>query len=47
MAFGPSTALKIIEYRRQNGKFRSIEELMDVPGIGESKFEAIKNQICI
>jgi len=44
---GPSTALKIIEYRKQNGDYKSIEEIMNVPGIGESKFEAIKNDICI
>ena len=42
---GPSTALKIIEYRRENGEFRNIEEIMDVPGIGQSKFDAIKNHI--
>lgn len=44
---GPSTALKIIEYRKENGKFQSIEEIKNVPGIGESKFEAIKNEICV
>ena len=44
---GPSTALKIIEYRKQNGEFKNIEEIMNVPGIGQSKFEAIKNNICI
>lgn len=44
---GPSTASKIIAYREQNGKFRSTEELKEVPGIGESKYEAIKNDITI
>lgn len=44
---GPSTASKIIAYREQNGKFRSIEELKEVPGIGESKYETIKNEITI
>lgn len=28
---GPSTAIKIIEYREQNGKFQNIEELKEVP----------------
>ena len=28
---GPSTAIKIIEYREQNGKFKNIEELKEVP----------------
>lgn len=44
---GPSTAMKIIEYRKQNGKFKKIEDLMEVPGIGEAKFESIKNNISI
>ena len=44
---GPSTALKIINYRKENGNFRQIEDIKNVPGIGNSKYEAIKNQICI
>lgn len=42
---GPKTAEKIIEYRRNN-KFVTIEDLMEVSGIGEKKFEAIKDLIC-
>ena len=44
---GPSTATKIIEYREQNGKFTSIEELKEVPGIGDSKFTAIESDITV
>ena len=44
---GPSLAIKIIEYRNKNGKFKNIEELKNVPGIGETKYEAIKNSITI
>ena len=44
---GPSLALKIINYRKQNGKFSSIEQIKDVSGIGESKFENLKNYITI
>ena len=44
---GSSTALKIIEYRKQNGKFKKVEEIMNVPGIGEAKFETIKDFITI
>ena len=44
---GPSTALKIINYRNENGDFKEIEDLKNVPGIGESKFENIKNDICV
>lgn len=44
---GPSTALKIINYRNENGKFETIEDLKNVPGIGEQKFENIKEGICV
>lgn len=44
---GPSTALKIIKYREENGKFKTIEDIKNVPGIGDSKFEAIKDEICV
>lgn len=43
---GDSTADKIINYRNTN-KFNSIEEIMNVPGIGNSKFESIKGYICV
>ena len=42
---GESTATKIIEYRKQNGEFKQIEDIKNVPGIGNSKFEAIKDNI--
>lgn len=41
---GPSTALKIIEYRKNN-KFKRIEDVKNVSGIGEAKFEKIKEYI--
>ena len=44
---GPSTATKIINYRNENGKFKSIEDLKEVSGIGESKFNKIKELICV
>ncbi len=44
---GPSTALKIIEYRELNGKFKDTEELKNIPGIGEAKFKNIENEITI
>lgn len=44
---GPSTALKIIKYREENGKFKTIEDIKNVSGIGDSKFESIKDEICV
>ena len=44
---GPSTALKIITYREENGKFKSIEDIKNIPGIGDSKFENIKDFIYV
>ncbi len=44
---GPSLALKIINYRKENGKFSSIEEIKCVSGIGESKFETLKRFIVV
>ena len=44
---GPSTALKIINYRNENGKFSSIDEIKNVSGIGDSKFENIKKYITV
>ena len=44
---GPSLALKIINYRKENGKFSNIEEIKNVSGIGDSKYEKLKNYILI
>ena len=43
---GEQTAQKIINYRKEQS-FQSIEDIMNVPGIGESKFLNIENDICI
>ena len=44
---GPTIALKIVNYRNENGKFASIDGLKEVSGIGESKFEKIKDLVSI
>ena len=44
---GPSIALRIIKYREENGKFNNIEDIKNVNGIGDSKFNNIKDMICI
>lgn len=42
---GPRTAERIIQFREENGPFRRIEDLMNVRGIGEKKFERLKELI--
>lgn len=44
---GPTTAQKIIDYRNQNGPFGSIGDISNVPGIGNSIFENIKDLITV
>lgn len=44
---GPSTAKNIIKYRQENGQFSSIEEIMEVSGIGEAKFASIEDEITV
>lgn len=44
---GPSLATRIIEYRNNNGGFKKIEELKNVSGIGETKFEGIKGKVVV
>lgn len=44
---GPATAQKIIEYRNTNGKFQAIEDIQNVKGIGDGKFEEIKDNIIV
>lgn len=42
---GDAKAKKIIEYREQNGGFKSIDDMKNVSGIGDKMFEQIKEQI--
>ena len=44
---GDTTAEAILEDRRSNGPFTSIEDLMRVSGIGEKKFAKLKEKICV
>lgn len=44
---GQSTALKIINYRKENGKFNQLEDLKKVEGIGEAKYKKISEYIYI
>jgi competence protein ComEA len=42
---GPATAQKIVAYRQAHGGFRSVDELDQVPGIGEKKLAALKDRL--
>ena len=44
---GPVTAEKIIEYRENNGKFKSTEDIKNVSGIGDKTYDSIKEYITV
>jgi competence protein ComEA len=44
---GPAIAQRIIDYRTQNGPFRTIEEIQNVSGIGPATFAQIKDLITV
>jgi competence protein ComEA len=44
---GPSTAAAIIEHRGKVGGFTTVEQLLDVPGIGEAKLNALRDLVTV
>lgn len=44
---GKKTAEAIIQFRKENGPFEKVEDIMKVKGIGESKFQKIKSYIYV
>ncbi len=44
---GPATAKAIVEYRTKAGKFNRVEEIINVKGIGEKKFQRIKDRLVL
>ncbi|MDR1873872.1 MAG: ComEA family DNA-binding protein [Synergistaceae bacterium] len=44
---GPVLAKKIVDYRTQNGRFRNLEDLLQVRGIGKSKLETFRSSVTV
>jgi competence protein ComEA len=44
---GPVLAGRIVAYREANGSFEEVEDLLDVPGIGETKLAALRDSILV
>lgn len=44
---GPAIAERIIAYRSEHGLFQSIEDIMQIKGIGILTFEKMRDQLCI
>lgn len=42
---GPVLAERILLHREQNGRFETVEDLLEVPGIGEAKLAAIRDLV--
>jgi competence protein ComEA len=42
---GPTTAAAILAYRSEHGPFRSVDELLDVRGIGDAKLAALRARV--
>lgn len=44
---GPATAKAILEYRKQVGTFRTVDELVNVKGIGEKTLEILRPLVTV
>lgn len=44
---GPATASAIIQHRQEVGGFTTVDELLDVPGIGEAKLEQLRELVSV
>jgi comEA protein len=44
---GPAVAQRIVDFRKENGNFKRVEDLMKVRGIGEKVFNQLKDLITV
>jgi competence protein ComEA len=44
---GPVKAKAILEYRKKNGNFKSVDELDNVPGFGKKTVDAVKKEVSV
>ena len=42
---GPTTAQKILDWRKEHGGFSSVEDLQQISGIGPKRFESLKEKV--
>lgn len=44
---GPALAARILAWREQNGRFSAIEDLLEVPGIGDATFQGLRDLVTV
>jgi competence protein ComEA len=44
---GPAMAQRILDWREQNGRFTSVEDLLSITGVGDKTFEALKDLVTV
>ncbi len=44
---GPKMAERIIAYRQEHGPFKAVDQLVQVKGIGNAKFQKLKDQVTV
>ncbi len=44
---GPALAARILDWRKANGRFTSVEDLMSVTGIGQKIFDGLKDRVTV
>lgn len=44
---GPAIGQRIVDYRREHGRFERIEQLQEIDGIGPSKFKDLKDRVIV